>query len=188
MRVPIWSTKLLTARWTAPAPSNLIECDLLPVGTDRLNGTVINRTGATLHDTILAFNKHVYVLGDISNGQTVRVEKMPDRQLSGLLKSKQGATTVGPDGQGLIERSALALDLMFHNSQGLTTGEQLMSNDALSDLDLTGQLALDRPMLVGSLDRPAARLVLGNAPAPPLVKQTTMLRVILPLNKPEEKK
>jgi hypothetical protein len=188
VRIPIWSTKLLTARWTAPAPANLIESDLLPVGTDRLNGTVVNRTGATLHDAILAFNKHVYVLGDISNGESVRVELKSDRQLSGLLKSKQGTVKTDPSGQPRIERSALALGLMFHNSQGLTSGEQLMANDALGDIDLTGQLALDRPMLVGRLDRPAARLILGNAPAPPKVEQTTMLRVILPLSKVPEKK
>ena len=60
-----------------------------------------------------------------------------------------------------------------------------MASNPLHDLDLTGQLALDRPMLVARIDRPAAQLVLGNAPAPPKIDQTTMLRVILPL-KPAE--
>ncbi len=50
--------------------------------------------------------------------------------------------------------------------------------------DLTGQLALDRPMLVARIDRPAATVVLENAVTPPKVAQTTMLRVSLPLSKP----
>ena len=33
---------------------------------------------------------------------------------------------------------------------------------ALHDLDLTGQLALDRPMLVARINRPGAQLVLGE--------------------------
>ena len=53
----------------------------------------------------------------------------------------------------------------------------------LHDLDLTGQLVLDRPMLVARINRPGAQLVLDNAPSTPKIDQTTMLRVILPLNK-----
>ncbi len=36
-------------------------------------------------------------------------------------------------------------------------------------------------MLVARVDRPGTRLVLGHAPGPPRIDQTTMLRVILPL-------
>lgn len=188
VRVPIWSTKLLTARWAGPAPI-LVESDLLPVGADRLSGTVTNRTGTKLTETILAFNKHVYQLGTIAAGETVRVELKPDRQLSGLLRSKQGTVTTDPSTSEVrIDRSSLALALMFHDSQGTASGETLMTSDPLHYLDLTGQLALDRPMLVGRIDRPATQLILGNAPAPPKVEQTTMLRVILPLSQPPEEK
>ena len=40
-----------------------------------------------------------------------------------------------------------------------------LGNATLHDLDLTGQLALDRPMLVARIDRPGAQLVLDNAPS-----------------------
>lgn len=184
VRIPIWSTKLLTARWFGPAPA-LIDSDLLPVGSDRLSGTVANRTGAPLYDAVLAFGKHVYQLGTLQPNQAVRVELAADRQLSGLLKQRQGAAMPNPSsGEARIDRPALALALMFHDSQGSTTAEQTMASDTLHYLDLTGQLGLDRPMLVGRTDRPAVRLRLGNAPAPPRVDQTTMLRVILPLGKP----
>jgi hypothetical protein len=184
VRIPIWSTKLLTARWYGPAPL-LIESDLIPVGTDRLSGTVSNRAGTALNDAILAFGKHVYLLGNVAAGETVRVELKPDRQLSGLLRDRSQRNAQAPGSTDRIDRAGLALSLMFHDSQtSASTGDdRVIASDPLHYLDLTGQLALDRPMLVGRLDRPAARLVLGNAPASPKVEQTTMLRVILPLGK-----
>jgi hypothetical protein len=186
VRIPIWSTKLLTARWYGPAPS-LIESDLSPVGLDRLSGTVTNRTGADLNDAVLAFGKHVYVLGKFGKGETVRVELKSDRQLSGLLKSQAaGVVNNVPVDAQRIDRSALAMALMFHDSQTSASGDRVIASDPLHYLDLTGQLALDRPMLVGRIDRPASRLWLGNAPAPPRVEQTTMLRVILPLARPAQ--
>ena len=42
VRIPIWSTKTITAAWFGPA-GPLVEADLQPVGTDRLAGTVTNR-------------------------------------------------------------------------------------------------------------------------------------------------
>src|SRR5205823_6643755 len=87
-------------------------------------------------------------------------------------------------GGSRIARADLMLALMFHDSQNLTTAERPLASTTLHYLDLTGQLSLDRPMLVGAIDRPGTRLVLGNAPVPPQVEQTTMVRVILPLGKP----
>jgi hypothetical protein len=186
VRIPIWSTKLLTARWfaPAPAPAQLLESDLMPVGTDRLSGTVTNRLDMPLRDTIVAFGKHVYQLGTVAPGASVRVELSQDRQLSGLLRDKN----VNPDSTAPIARPNLALALMFHDSQGSATSERPLASDPLHYLDLTGQLALDRPMLVGRVERPAATLLLGNAPVPPKVEQTTMLRVILPLSKATSEK
>jgi len=186
VRIPIWSTKLVTARWFGPSPP-LADSDLLPVGTDRLSGTVTNRMTVPLKAAILAFGKHVYELGDLAPGAAVRVELSPDRQLSGLLKDhRPNATPEGSEGSdSRIVRSDLVLALMFHDSQTTSaSAENAMSSNPLHYLDLTGLLALDRPMLVGRVDRPAARLILGNAPAPPRVDQTTMVRVLLPLGKP----
>jgi hypothetical protein len=184
VRIPIWSTKLLTGRWFGPAPV-LAEADLVPVGTDRLAGTVTNRLPVAMKDAIVAFGKHVYIIGDLAPGESKRVELAQDRQLSGLMKSRSGNVMPDPSAASdRIGRPDLVLALMFHDSQSTFSSERQMANNPLHYLDLTGQLALDRPMLVGRLDRPAARLVLGNAPAPPRIDQTTMLRVILPLGKP----
>ena len=88
VRIPIWSTKCITARWFGPA-TPLVDSDLLPVGTDRLSGTVTNRQTIPLEDAILAFGKQVYLLGTVAAGATLRVELNSDRNLSGYLKDRQ---------------------------------------------------------------------------------------------------
>jgi hypothetical protein len=182
--VPIWSTKLLTARWFGPSPA-VVDADLQPSGPDRLNGTVTNRLGVPMLDALLVFNKQVYELDTIAPGATVRVELKRNRQLSGLLKDRSNfQKTNAFDANSRVSRPDLALTLMFHDSQGSSQTDRVMASSPLHYLDLSGQLALERPMLVARLDRPAARLMLGNAPAPPKVDQTTMLRVVLPLNRP----
>ncbi len=56
----------------------------MPVGTDRLSGTVTNRLGVPLEDAILAFGKQVYILGTLAPGATVRVELAPGPPALGL--------------------------------------------------------------------------------------------------------
>lgn len=188
LRVPIWSTKMLTGRWYGPT-APVAASDLAPVGTDRLSGTVTNRLPVPLVDAVVAFERHVYLLGTLAPGSTVRVELVPDRQLPGLLRDRSKTYLSGPDmasTTGRIDRANLALALMFHDSQSTAAGtERQLSNHALRYLDLTGLLALDRPMLVGRVDQAAARLVLGNAPTDPKTDQTTLVRVVLPLGKPQ---
>ena len=186
VRIPIWSTKFLTARWSGIAPLAAAS-DLVPVGSDRLAGTVTNRLAVPMNEAIVAFGRHVYELGTLAPGVPVRVELSRDRQLPGLLKDRSKTYLPGPDGSaqgGRINQANLALALMFHGSQGGTAGDRPLPSDPLRYLDLTGLLALDHPMLVGRVDGAAARLVLGNAPSPPRVEQTTMIRVVLPLGKP----
>jgi hypothetical protein len=145
---------------------------------------VTNRLGTPLEDALLAFNEQVYELGTIAPGQTVQVELKPDRHLSGHLRKvrdKYMPAEPGGGGDFRISRPDLLLGLMFHDSEKTASAEAAMASGPLHDLDLTGQLALDRPMLVARVDRPGTRLVLGHAPSPPRIDQTTMLRVILPL-------
>jgi hypothetical protein len=183
VRIPIWSTKNVTARWFGPA-TPLVDSALQPVGTDRLAGTVTNRLDIPLDDAVVACGKRVYLVGTIGPRATIRVElSNNDRNLSGYLKDKQKAylDRVGSDPEFRIDRSDLMLGAMFHDSESQMTNERSLSNDALHDLDLTGQLVLPRPMLVARVHRPGSRLVLDNAPSPPKVDQTTLVRIILPL-------
>jgi hypothetical protein len=80
-----------------------------------------------------------------------------------------------------ISRSDLLIALMFHDSGATATQENSVASIPLHSLDLTGQLALDRPMLFARIKRPLSRLVLGHAPRAPRIDRTTLLRIILPL-------
>jgi hypothetical protein len=182
VRIPIWSTKNVTARWFGPA-GPLVDADLHPVGTDRLAGKITNRLDIPLEDAIVAFGKQVYLVGKIGPRATINVELSSDRNLSGYLKEKSKGylDQAGMDPNFRIDRSLLMVDAMFHDSETHVTNDRSLSNDSLHDLDLTGQLLLPRPMLVARLHRPGSRLVLDNAPSPPKVDQMTLVRIILPL-------
>jgi hypothetical protein len=185
VRIPIWSTKCIYSRWFGSAVT-LVDADLQPAGTDRLTGTVTNRQSVPLEDVVLAFGKHVYIMGKLAPGATMRVELSPnDRNLSGLLKDKQkNYLSDQPwNRERRIDRSDLMLAAMFHDSESTLSSDRVLSNVSLQDLDLSGQLALERPMLVARIARAASRLVLDNVSAPPKIEQLTMVRIILPLNK-----
>jgi hypothetical protein len=189
VRIPIWSTKCITSRWFGPA-APLVDSELQPAGVDRLNGTVTNRQDIPLEDAILAFGKQVYLLGTLAPGATIRVEIPSDRNrnLSGYLKDKQknAVSNQQPNTREPgIDRGDLMLAVMFHDSESTLASERVLANDPLHELDLTGQLALRRPMLVARINRTGAKLVLDNAPSPPKIDQTTLVRLILPLIKPK---
>jgi hypothetical protein len=186
VRIPIWSTKCVMARWFGTA-APLVDSELLPLGTDVLSGTVTNRQDIPLEDAILAFGKQVYLLGNLAPGATIRVGPglNNDRFLSGHLKSKiNNYLSDQPWNREnfKINRADLLLAVMFHDS--VLPNEQVLSNSALQDVDLTGQLLLQSPMLVARIQRPGVRLALENAPSPPKIDQLTMVRIILPLKNP----
>jgi hypothetical protein len=188
LRIPIWSTKAVTGRWFGPS-GPLVDAELRAIGPDQLAGTVTNRQTYSLDDAILAFGKHVYILGSLAPGASIRVELSGDRNLSGHLKDKAaGYLSDLPSNRNMkINRADLLLAAMFHDSESSRSSVQSLGNSTLHDLDLTGQLDLDRPMLVARIKRPGAQLVLENASSPPIIDQTTMLRIILPLQKDHKK-
>lgn len=188
VRIGIWSTKGVFARWFAPAPADpkaIVEVDLAPVGTDRLAGTVTNRLRVPLRSAVIAFGKQIYYqLGDIAPGGVVQVDATLDRSLAEYLKEarKDYLANAAYNGRPeAIDRAKLMQEMMFHGSG--PTGEEVLPSRTQRELDLTGQLDLGRPMLVARVDRPGTRLVLANAPSDPKIEQTTLLRVILPLRK-----
>jgi hypothetical protein len=183
VRIPIWSTKCVTARWLGPATASCIDAELQPMGPDRLAGTVANRLDIPLEDAILAFGRQVYLLGSVAPGATLRVELTSDRNLSGYLKEQRRNYLDGSFGNRdfRIDRANLMVAAMFHDSESTVTSDRVLTNNPLQDLDLTGQLALQRPMLVARIKRPGARMALENAPSPPKIDQVTLVRIILPL-------
>jgi len=191
VRVAIWSTKAFTASWFSQADGDpIIESNLAPNGIDRLNGTITNRLDVPLKDALLAFNSQVYYnLGTIAPGATVTIELTLDRKLSGHLHDLQTSyfdpSASYRNGNATIDRYKLAQAILFHDSD--TSGINVLPSRPLHGLDLTGQLLLDRPMLVAEVDRPMTDLDLGSTSTPKTTR-TTVLRVILPLTNPEPSK
>jgi hypothetical protein len=185
VRIPIWSTKCVTAQWFSPA-APLVEADLIQAGTDRVEGTITNRQSIPLEDAILAYGKDVYDLGTLSPGTAVRIELGKQRNLSGYLKAKAAKYTSESPWQRdafKIDRFALMQAIMFHESETAPTNERVLGNSPLHHIDLSGQMALGHPMLVARIDRTGARLVLDKVPSPPKIDQLTLVRLVLPLKK-----
>jgi hypothetical protein len=208
VRVPIWSTKSATARWLAPAVT-AVDADLQISGGDRLAGTLTNRLNVPLRDAYLVHGKYAYRLGDLAPGEVKSLATASDRTLAGYIESLNRALPrVQPWQLGNqpveVSRASLIRFLMFASSLEGRPGN--LASNLLSDLDLTSQLALDRPMLVANLGLvdtqrgaagddpqevakdafPVARLNLGELSSTPLIYQTTVLRVILPTPKSQE--
>jgi hypothetical protein len=189
VRVPIWSTKSLTGRWMAPGGNPPIRAELTPTGTDRLAGTITNLTQRPLRNAILVVGKQVYAqLGELAPGASVRIDASSRmRPLSGYLEEHvrtfQNAINAyqpwnADDTQAAnFQRSDLLRFVMFRDA---LAGKSPIQSLPLHDLDLTGQLALDRPMFVAEVDGPACAFRLAGASVPPKIDQTTLLRVILP--------
>jgi hypothetical protein len=189
VRVPIWSTKSLTGRWLAPAGNPPIQADLAPAGTDRLTGTITNLTQRRLRSAMLVVGRQVYAqLGDLAPGASVRIDASSRiRPLSGYLEehSRNFQNAINSynsynadDTQAAnLQRPDLLRCVMFRDSLG---GKSPLHNLPLHDLDLSGQLGLERPMFVAEVDAPVCALRLAGAAVTPKVDQVTILRVILP--------
>ena len=190
VRVPIWTTKSFAGRWFGAA-GPAIDADLQNAGPGRLTGTVTNHLPRTLRRALLLSGSQYYDLGELKPGQSkplgeidpLNVEGRVQRIL-GQLPGINAYQQYTPNGQPVATvaagstRADVVFAAMFRDAAG-SSGPQA-DNLAMHDLDLSGQLALDRPMLFAEVDGPAATLGLGKAAGTPKVDQTTVLRVILP--------
>jgi len=187
VRVPIWSTKSFIGRWSGHQGAKVVDAELEMVGTDRLSGTITNRMAKPLKNAILAFGKQVYYdLGTIEPGASIQVELKNNRTLAGYLESQNQSMPIDPWNQqrSQLSRPDLVRTLMFRDGGG--SRATALASNPLRYLDLSGQLALDRPMLVAVVDDPGSTLFMGDEPRSPRIEQTTLLRVILPLGKTKD--
>ena len=191
VRVPIWSTKSFTGRWSAPAGEPLIASDLVPDGPDRVRGTLTNTSKRVMKNAVLFFGRYVYLVGDLAPGASATLgeaQTLPS-YMDGVTRTTASSSVnyyngqpvaQGDDASAEAERPDLVRSILFHD--GLGSKGEAIPNVALKSLDLTAQLDLRRPMLVSEIDGPAAQMRLSGNSNPPKVIQTTLLRVILKLS------
>jgi hypothetical protein len=142
----------------------------------------------TLRNAVLIFGNQVYdQVGTLApGGRADFTIGSRVRPLSGYLEDCARRATpsttrqVGPGATpDRISFPDLVRTLMFRQGMNPKTGTP--PSLPLRMLDLTGQLALGRPMLVAELDGPAADLRLEGAPRDAKAEQTTVVRIVLPL-------
>jgi len=193
VRVPIWSTKSFLGRWTASSAVKPLDSDLVTVTGDRISGTVTNNLRRPLRQAVLICGRQVYTIGNLAPGQTVTISPNDTKSLSAYMSGvaagiAQGSQVNYNNGQPVPQtdeeaavagRPDIVRAIMFHD--GLGSQASAMPNQQFPGLDLTGQAELRRPILVAEVDGPAVLLHLEGAGSTPKMKQTTILRVILPL-------
>lgn len=211
VRVPIWSTKSVAGQWYGGAVT-AVDAELQASGPDQLAGTVTNRLQVPLRDAVLIHGKYVYLLGDLAPGASLSLATTKNRVLSGYVDELSGrlpkVQAWDLNNRAVeLSRGDLVRVAMFASS---TAGKaSYLASNQFGDLDMTPHLALDRPILVanlGGLDEkqlvaaatkgekaendakaaaafPAAEIRLGKLPSPPVIDQTTVVRVILPAPK-----
>ena len=189
VRVAIWSTKAFVGRWSGTSKAVLLDSDLRPTSGDRLSGSVRNRLGKPMVRARLFYGRNVYDLGRIAPGAVVLVDPSKSeattrylfRRLADLDESaeRRKGAEITPE-QASLARADLLRIAMFHDALGNRASEA--PSLGLRDLDLSAIAAdLRRPMLVAEVEAPAATLQLADPPTVPIVAQTTLVRILLPL-------
>ncbi|CAN5842718.1 hypothetical protein BH23PLA1_BH23PLA1_08400 [soil metagenome] len=182
VRVPIWTTKSLVGTWFDALPA-VLTADLQEVGAERLAGTITNRLPRPLNNAIVVYNRQVYVVDrPIAPGETIAIDAFGNQNLNGYLERLNNdlpnISSWEWDRRTVdVSRARVVQALMF-SKVGQARG--LRPNWVLDDLDLSGHLALNRPIFVAEVDGPASSLVLDGTSADPKVHQTTVIRVLLP--------
>ena len=183
LRIPIWSTKSLEGRWMAPGQAiSPVRPDLTRTGTDRVTGRLTNLLDEPLEEAILVYQSQVYDLGSIAPGASVVINPTRTQNLTGYL-DRFSVNELKNTGAGWSERARLKLPrlMMFHESGPASL--RALTNGPMSRLDLSGLLALNRPMLVARVKRPGSQLVLTGVRGleNARIDQTTLVRCLLPL-------
>jgi hypothetical protein len=191
-RIPIWSTKSFSGRWSGEAgPITLLETALRTEPGDRAGGSIRNRTGRTLSRAQLFYGKNVYDLGTIRPDQIARVassrsEAIPralGRFVQEALQPRKSATPrrgseASPPAAGLL-RAAL-----FHDAMG--SRADIYPSFPLRGLDLSSQVVeLRRPVLVAEIEDDAGAacdVTLEGAPGTPIVRRITVVRIVLDMD------
>jgi hypothetical protein len=184
LRIPIWSTRTIAGQWLGQDLTlNPVRSDLARTGTDRVTGRVTNLLDEPLTDAILVYQTQVYDLGTIAPGASVTINPSRTQNLTGYL-DRFGSDQFQNEGPGWATsaRSRIPRLMMFHDS-GPTTLRSI-TNGPMNRLDLTGLLALNRPMLVAKIERPGSVLTLAGVKNldQAVIDQTTLLRCVLPLS------
>jgi hypothetical protein len=182
--IQVWSSKSLTARWTAQWPEGSavpVESDL--AAEDRVpEGKVVQRLGFPLEDCLLAYRYWVFELGTLEPGVPRRVGPMVKHSelktlLTGrkiVLEGKDYRQESTPYDQASRDLAYILRTMMFFEAAG---GERYtgLTNTYQGFVDAEGLLTTGRAILV------------GRAPGEPKHRPTVLLRDGRPMTDCEDR-
>lgn len=194
--IQVWSTKSLTARWTAPTTESP-KAELADDG-QLLSGVLTNTLGFPLEQCILAYGRSVYDLGTIRQRESVRLGAMTKRsELKTLLtgrkvvfietgeKYRQEST---PYDQSSTDIPYVLRTMMFYDAAGGRNYTGLW-NSYQGFVDLSSLLNADRAILVAQgpsdseQDPCGAKLLRDGRPVEANDKHVTIYRFVYPVKK-----
>ena len=187
VRIPIWSTKCVTARWFGPA-APLVDSELESTGTDRLEARLPTaRASPSKMRSLHLANRCICWARSNRRPRCASSSANDHRNLSGHLRPKAPKyISEQPWNREnfKIDRSELMQAVMFHDSETTPANERVLSNGPLHEVDS------DRATGAGSPDagRPDQSNLEPDSswkmpPSPPKIDQLTLVRIILPLKK-----
>ncbi|MGH7127746.1 MAG: hypothetical protein ACREIV_04195, partial [Planctomycetaceae bacterium] len=204
--VAVWSTRALTADWDGDG-DGLVASRLQASSLGHLSGVVEHALPAPIEDWIVAYGNRVYFpanerVATIAPGQrwSTSLPGVMSRELAGYLTGTvqiRIERALGTGGDIRIERTpynSLSRDprqivemLTFHQQAG-GTAYTTLTNTALSELDLSRTVELDRAVLFGRIETPAARLMLAETGEETLKelkadRHATFVRILLPVER-----
>ncbi len=202
-----WSTAALETR-SSGMLHGVVESQLKSTATGRLSGTIVHHLPEPLENWLLAYENRVYRLPaqgggegvvSLSPGRAWRVDdpQVAYRELRGFLTQTTARQVKRTDAVGQDieyqqasynplsrELNSILPILTFHEEVGgfVYTG---LTNDMLSEHDLTPMLRLGRAVLIGFLPQPGCDVELSPGETSQR-RHTTLVRLILPVERSKQ--
>ncbi len=186
--VQIWSTKGFTARWHAEAEMPL-QAELTAGHDGMLTGRLANRTGLELIDARLHFDRWVYTIPRLRNGQSLAVGDQLQPLTSRTLLTRQRTVREKELREVATAYDAQTTDLArimeimaFYELAGGQRYAAGLTNRYQEFLDLSGHLTLGRAVLFARVATPMSTLAREGEPlAGPAHEQVTFYRFVIPV-------
>jgi hypothetical protein len=203
-----WSTSELTAESSGRC-AGLVESTLESTASGRLSGTVLHHLPGDLADWFLAYENRIYRMPEedsdevrpLAAQQVFRIDQRSviQRELRGYLTRTRaqhvgGAGKMTGSNQLVVQQTdydplsrdlARILPLLSFHAEAGGKSYTGLRNDMRAELDLTPLLDLDRAVLIGFLQAPAAEMLVDGGAAPS-GRRLTLVRLVLPVERTQK--
>lgn len=169
--IQVWSTKSFTARYSYKTPP-LISADLHMGAGQVPEGTITSELPFTLRQAMVISGSWAYQLDDLNPGDTKTLVSGKHRDVLNVLKafsvvqdekSKGYVAVNSPFQPGSTNVFEILQAMMFYNKVGGREYVKLLDGYQRF-VDLSAQLNLNRAILMGVVDKPAAELIDDGKP------------------------